>query len=118
MQFVVALMEVHFKNGYFLISFFPSYFVFDFMEMVYKNVGFNWVILYCSERCGISVPIALADMHECDQSKNNVKKLKGQPQGGNVKRQNIQDQPRSAFRFFVYIYIYRYSILRYFIYWL
>nr|XP_027104199.1 high mobility group B protein 3-like isoform X2 [Coffea arabica] len=68
------------------------------MEVLSRNVyGFE---VYCGERCGRSVAIALADMHECE-SNNSLKKLKGQRQSGNVKSQNIEDQPRSAFRFFM-----------------
>ncbi|KAI5670401.1 hypothetical protein M9H77_10765 [Catharanthus roseus] len=53
------------------------------------------------EICGISVAIALSDMHEC-LPKKNVKILTlGDFQNGNVKGQNFQEQPRSAFRFFM-----------------
>ncbi|KAL3630532.1 hypothetical protein CASFOL_023516 [Castilleja foliolosa] len=50
------------------------------------------------ESCGLSVAIALVDMHECEIEK---KKLKSYSESGNVKKQRIQDQPRSAFRFFI-----------------
>ncbi|KAI3458442.1 hypothetical protein Pfo_015105 [Paulownia fortunei] len=53
------------------------------------------------ESCGLSVPIALDDMHECKIKINVRKKLKSQFENGNVKEQRIQDQPRSAFRFFM-----------------
>ncbi|CAI9091837.1 OLC1v1026937C2 [Oldenlandia corymbosa var. corymbosa] len=53
------------------------------------------------ERCGFSVAIALADMHECE-SNDKVKKFRGWPRGGSPKTTlNYEDQPRSAFRFFM-----------------
>ena len=70
----------------------------EIINLYVKVYGFE---VYCGERCGRSVAIALADMHECE-SNNSLKKLKGQRQSGNVKSQNIEDQPRSASRFFMY----------------
>lgn len=53
------------------------------------------------EKCGISVAIALADMHEC-QPRKGVKKLKCQPTTRTlVKEQTLIHQPRSAFRIFM-----------------
>uniref|UniRef100_M1CU57 DNA binding protein n=1 Tax=Solanum tuberosum TaxID=4113 RepID=M1CU57_SOLTU len=53
------------------------------------------------ETCGISVAIALADMHECEPRKD-VKKLKCQPRSRNiVKEKRLIHQPRSAFRIFM-----------------
>ncbi|KAL7107513.1 hypothetical protein ACP275_06G059200 [Erythranthe tilingii] len=51
--------------------------------------------------CGISVPIALGDMHECEFKKKARKKLKIPSENGDVTEQSIQDQPRSAFHFFM-----------------
>ncbi|KAL6530414.1 hypothetical protein OROHE_014767 [Orobanche hederae] len=48
------------------------------------------------ESCGLSGPIALVDMHECE-----IKKLKSHFEDGSVKEPMIQHQPRSAFRFFI-----------------
>ncbi|XP_076903710.1 high mobility group B protein 7-like [Bidens hawaiensis] len=48
------------------------------------------------ESCGVSIAIAIADMHECE-SKKEVKKLKGV----NVEEQRFRDEPRSEFRFFM-----------------
>ncbi|KAL3653407.1 hypothetical protein CASFOL_003088 [Castilleja foliolosa] len=53
------------------------------------------------ESCGLSVPIALVDMHDCEIEKNGTKKLKTHFECVNAKEQRIQDQPRSAFRFFI-----------------
>ncbi|KAL3524041.1 hypothetical protein ACH5RR_016875 [Cinchona calisaya] len=57
------------------------------------------------EKCGLSVVIALADMHEClDHSKSkNAKKLKGRQRQSEIftRPHNIQDEPRSAFLFFM-----------------
>ncbi|KAK6156056.1 hypothetical protein DH2020_010304 [Rehmannia glutinosa] len=53
------------------------------------------------ESCGVSVPIALYDMHECEIKENVRKKLKSEFENGSVKEQRIQDLPRSAFRFFM-----------------
>ncbi|KAA8533993.1 hypothetical protein F0562_031510 [Nyssa sinensis] len=50
--------------------------------------------------CGVSVAIAIANMHECE-SKRDVKRIKGECGNQNVKKQSFQDQPRSAFRFFM-----------------
>ncbi|XP_071718918.1 uncharacterized protein [Rutidosis leptorrhynchoides] len=47
------------------------------------------------EKCGVSVAVALVDMHECDSK--NIKKLKGDSQ----LEQRFRDQPRSEFRFFM-----------------
>ncbi|XP_070053161.1 high mobility group B protein 7 isoform X1 [Nicotiana tomentosiformis] len=53
------------------------------------------------EICGISVAVALADMHECEPRKD-VKKLKCQPRRAIVvKEQRPIDQPKSAFRVFM-----------------
>ncbi|MCD7455390.1 hypothetical protein HAX54_028039 [Datura stramonium] len=53
------------------------------------------------ETCGISVAIALADMHECEPRKD-VKKFKCQPRSTSlVKELRLIDQPRSAFRVFM-----------------
>ncbi|KAJ9545835.1 hypothetical protein OSB04_025542 [Centaurea solstitialis] len=54
------------------------------------------------EGCGVSVAIALVDMHECE-SKKDVKRLKVEKGGNQIKEQQLkfQDQPRSEFRFFM-----------------
>ncbi|CAN4097590.1 unnamed protein product [Withania somnifera] len=53
------------------------------------------------DTCGVSVAIALADMHQCEPRKD-VKKLKCQPRSRSiVKEQRLIDQPRSAFRIFM-----------------
>ncbi|XP_060180438.1 high mobility group B protein 7 [Lycium barbarum] len=53
------------------------------------------------ETCGISVAIALADMHECEPRKD-VQKFKCLPKNISVvKKQRLSDQPRSAFRIFM-----------------
>ncbi|XP_073137764.1 WEB family protein At2g40480-like [Henckelia pumila] len=53
------------------------------------------------ENCGLSVAIALADMHDCGIEKNVPKKLKSRCEDGDFMGQRIQDQPRSAFHFFM-----------------
>lgn len=55
-----------------------------------------------SESCGVLVAIALADMHECQPNKSVKRFNKGYFRSGDDKRLNFQDQPRSAFRFFMY----------------
>lgn len=64
----------------------------------------------CSESCGLSVPIALYDMHECEIKENVKKKPKPHFENGNVKEQRIRDQPRSAFRFFMYVFYFSFLI--------
>ncbi|XP_038719899.1 high mobility group B protein 7 isoform X2 [Tripterygium wilfordii] len=51
--------------------------------------------------CGISVAVALADMHECETEKEEVKRFKGVCAKQNVIDQSCNDQPRSAFRLFM-----------------
>uniref|UniRef100_A0A803R1Q9 HMG box domain-containing protein n=1 Tax=Cannabis sativa TaxID=3483 RepID=A0A803R1Q9_CANSA len=50
--------------------------------------------------CGVSVAIALADMHDC-QTTLKVKRFKGIGANPNVKEEFFWDQPRSAFCFFM-----------------
>ncbi|KAI3705681.1 hypothetical protein L1987_75922 [Smallanthus sonchifolius] len=51
--------------------------------------------------CGISIAIALADMHECE-SKMEVRKLKVEEVGFRFEvEQRFRDEPRSEFRFFM-----------------
>ncbi|KAM3308966.1 high mobility group B protein 7 [Capsicum chacoense] len=53
------------------------------------------------ETCGISVAIALADMHQCE-SRKDAKKLKCQLRNRSIaEEQRLIDQPRSAFRIFM-----------------
>ncbi|XP_073282334.1 high mobility group B protein 7 [Primulina huaijiensis] len=54
-----------------------------------------------SENCGLSVAIALADMHDCGIKNNVTKKLKSSCEDVEFMGQRIQDQPRSAFHFFM-----------------
>ncbi|KAL0341219.1 UNVERIFIED_CONTAM: hypothetical protein Sradi_4638700 [Sesamum radiatum] len=53
------------------------------------------------ESCGLTVAIALADMHDCGIKKITKKKRKTQCGSGKIEGQRIQDQPRSAFHFFM-----------------
>lgn len=53
----------------------------------------------CDE-CGVSVAVALMDMHECN-AKKDVKKLKGNSKPLISKENNIPEQPRSPFVFFM-----------------
>ncbi|CAI9774936.1 unnamed protein product [Fraxinus pennsylvanica] len=53
------------------------------------------------EKCGLSVAIALADMHKCEIKKQFTEKLKSQFGIRNSNRLKIQHQPRSAFRLFI-----------------
>ncbi|CAA0834465.1 HMG-box (high mobility group) DNA-binding family protein [Striga hermonthica] len=53
------------------------------------------------ESCGLSVPIALIDMHVCEIEKNARKKAKSSCVSEKVEEQRFEDQPRSAFRFFM-----------------
>ncbi|XP_052183371.1 uncharacterized protein LOC127795616 isoform X2 [Diospyros lotus] len=52
------------------------------------------------EYCGVSVAIAIADIHECEPGKD-VKRFKGPIRNQVVKEQRIQDLPRSPFCFFM-----------------
>ncbi|XP_024971660.1 high mobility group B protein 7 [Cynara cardunculus var. scolymus] len=53
------------------------------------------------ESCGVSVAIALVDMHECESQKD-VKRLKVEKEKHQIKVElRFQDQPRSEFRFFM-----------------
>ncbi|KAJ4720200.1 high mobility group B protein 7 [Melia azedarach] len=55
------------------------------------------------DSCGVMVPVALADMHECEaEAKNKVKKFKGVCQKPSVlKQSSYSDQVRSPFVFFM-----------------
>ncbi|KAK4800084.1 hypothetical protein SAY86_025449 [Trapa natans] len=56
------------------------------------------------ERCGMSVAIALADMHECKPCKKEVKIFKGPCESKDstwVVERSFANQPRSAFCFFM-----------------
>lgn len=54
--------------------------------------------------CGVSVAVALADMHECE-SKKNAKRFKGERMNRINVKQGFQDQPRSPFRLFMEIFL-------------
>lgn len=73
---------------------------------------------YCSELCGVSIPIALADMHDCEEfivkrRKKTEDKCRGIPEEPDEKRlltiqkesmeitADFKDQPRSPFCFFM-----------------
>lgn len=58
-----------------------------------------WV--HFSERCGISFPIALADMHQCEREKC-VKRFRGINVNQHVANHCFGDQPVSPFRLFMY----------------
>lgn len=68
-----------------------------------------------SESCGVLVAIALADMHECQQNKSVKRFNEGYFRSGDDKRLNFQDQPRSAFRFFMYNLFCIYLVILYFL---
>ncbi|KAJ8764001.1 hypothetical protein K2173_004874 [Erythroxylum novogranatense] len=52
--------------------------------------------------CGVMVPIALADMHDCEAAtRKDVKRFKGLRGNHNVVKLDSPDQPRSPFRFFM-----------------
>ncbi|XP_057506534.1 high mobility group B protein 7 [Actinidia eriantha] len=53
--------------------------------------------------CGVSVAIALADMHECE-SRKNAKRFKSDFGNQNRTKQRFRDQPRSPFRLFMEIF--------------
>ncbi|OWM69887.1 hypothetical protein CDL15_Pgr025736 [Punica granatum] len=56
------------------------------------------------DQCGISVAIALADMHECQPGKKEVKRFRGLSANHDFIRaggQSFAHQPRSAFCFFM-----------------
>ncbi|KAI8540191.1 hypothetical protein RHMOL_Rhmol09G0242600 [Rhododendron molle] len=54
--------------------------------------------------CGVSVAVALADMHECE-SKKNAKRFKGECMNRSNVKQGFQEQPRSPFRLFMEIFL-------------
>ncbi|KAG2730598.1 hypothetical protein I3843_01G296000 [Carya illinoinensis] len=51
--------------------------------------------------CGVSVAIALADLHECETKKVVVQRFRGVSERPNVVKPTFGDQPRSAFRVFM-----------------
>ncbi|XP_062155915.1 high mobility group B protein 7 isoform X2 [Alnus glutinosa] len=52
--------------------------------------------------CGVSVAVALADMHECETKEEVVvKRFRGVCGRQSVVKQSFGDQPRSPFRFFI-----------------
>ncbi|KAI6676069.1 hypothetical protein NL676_036865 [Syzygium grande] len=56
------------------------------------------------DNCGVSVAIALADMHECEEPKKEVKRFRGFCgilKSNYVGEESTADQPRSAFCFFM-----------------
>jgi hypothetical protein len=56
----------------------------------------------CSNNCGVSVAVALADMHECETKEEVVvKRFRGVCGRQSVVKQSFGDQPRSPFRFFM-----------------
>lgn len=56
----------------------------------------------CSNNCGVSVAVALADMHECETKKEVVvKRFRGVTGSQSVEKQSLGDQPRSSFRVFM-----------------
>ncbi|PWA58879.1 HMG-box (high mobility group) DNA-binding family protein [Artemisia annua] len=56
-----------------------------------------------SESCGVSVAVALVDMHECEcDMKKGVKKMKAEKVEDVIwDAEKFKDQPRSEFRFFM-----------------
>lgn len=83
---------------------------------------FSFIILliylcgYCSELCGVSIPIALADMHDCEEF--SVKKRRKSDEWCRIQEEpdekilltitkesmtssDFRDQPRSPFCFFM-----------------
>jgi hypothetical protein len=56
----------------------------------------------CSNNCGVSVAVALADMHECETKKEvAVKRFRGVCGRQSVVEHSFGDQPRSPFRIFM-----------------
>lgn len=108
-QFLVVLTGVLLKNGSFFIIII-NFLFYGFLLWFCRNkflVACLFIIiesmtLCFSESCGVLVAIALADMHECQPNKSLKRVNKGYFQSGDGKRQNFKDQPRSAFRFFMY----------------
>ncbi|XP_057979413.1 high mobility group B protein 7 [Malania oleifera] len=61
--------------------------------------------------CGASVPISLADMHQCEP-REDLKKGVDEGHGGfhqNLKKQSLDDKPRSAFCFFMESFVQAYE---------
>ncbi|CAK8534926.1 unnamed protein product [Lathyrus sativus] len=52
-------------------------------------------MLFCSEKCGVSVAISLADMHFCESNKIQFKYFQLEP------APQFKDQPRSPYRLFM-----------------
>lgn len=67
-------------------------------------IDFFWCdcfLICCSQSCEVLVPIALADMHECERKKE-VKRFRGVCEKPAVlKRGSGDHQVRSPFRFFM-----------------
>ncbi|RVW42338.1 hypothetical protein CK203_070928 [Vitis vinifera] len=55
---------------------------------------------HCHHGCGVSVAIALADMHDCGLNRD-VKRFKGQRGVQNLRKQTCLGEPRSPFRLFM-----------------
>ncbi|WCJ20032.1 HMG-box (high mobility group) DNA-binding family protein [Euphorbia peplus] len=55
------------------------------------------------DNCGVSIPVCLSDMHECEtENRKSVKRFKGTSgKQQNVERLSCFDQPRSAFVIFM-----------------
>lgn len=56
----------------------------------------------CSHGCGVSVAIALVDMHDC-ALKGDVKRFKGQNGVEIPMKQTCSGEPRSSFSFFMFV---------------
>lgn len=86
--FVVGLMEAPLRNG--IIQ--PPVSLCVQFRLMGSDI--------CSHGCGVSVAIALADMHDCGL-KRDVKRFKGQRGVQNLRKQTCLGEPRSPFRLFM-----------------
>jgi len=100
---VCAIRRVRAPDG---SAFFKWYtYVFNSMFLFYflSFLVFELNVCLCSETCGFSVAIALADMHYCDSNKIQFKRLLGivpKRTRPNIQRL-MKSQPISPYRLFM-----------------
>lgn len=103
MQFVVLLTEALSRSGNLDVHFCAHSFLFLYWVVNFDLVPDFFNACY-SENCGVLAAIALADMHECEaEPKKAVKRFKGLNGKRNIVEGCNSDQPRSPFRFFMFV---------------
>lgn len=106
---VCAIRRVRASDGsaffkwYLFNSMFVFYFLSSFLVFVLILIMIELNVCVCSETCGMSVAIALADMHYCDSNKIQFKRLLGiVPKRTRPNIQHLmKSQPISPYRLFM-----------------